>query len=60
MLLLVLAVVAAALMVLFVWPGSTPRIDNRLHPNGIAVLEQVPAGAQHTGQRARRKRSGYV
>jgi pimeloyl-ACP methyl ester carboxylesterase len=42
MLLLVLAVVvAAALVALFIIPGSTPRIDSRAHPNGLATLEPV-------------------
>jgi len=40
--LLVLGVLGAALIALFVIPGSTPRINSRLHPNGLAVLEQVP------------------
>lgn len=40
--LLVIGVVAAALVALFVIRGSTPRIDARLHANGLAVLEQVP------------------
>jgi len=38
--LLVLA--AACVAALFLLPGSTPRISRRLHPNGLAVLEQVP------------------
>jgi len=43
--LLLLGVAAAAFVALFVLvviPGSTPRIDTRLHPRGLAVLEQVP------------------
>ena len=38
------AAVAAvvALFVLFAIRGSTPGIDARLHPNSLAVLEQVP------------------
>ena len=35
------AVVAALVALLFV-PGSTPGIDKRAHPDGLAVLEQVP------------------
>ena len=27
---------------LFLIPGSTPRMDTRRYPNGLAVLEQVP------------------
>ncbi len=42
MLLLVLAALLAVVLVLLLLPGSTPRIDARLHPNGLAVLEQVP------------------
>jgi pimeloyl-ACP methyl ester carboxylesterase len=42
MLLLMLGVVAAALVALFVIPGSTPGIDPRVHPNRLAALEQVP------------------
>jgi len=38
----ILAVVVAALAVLFLIPGSTPRIDTRRHPHSLAVLEQVP------------------
>ncbi len=38
--LLLLALAAVALLLLL--PGSTPRIDRRLHPNGLAVLEQIP------------------
>jgi pimeloyl-ACP methyl ester carboxylesterase len=41
-LLLVLAGVTVALMALFLWPVGTPRIDSRLHPRSLAVLEQVP------------------
>ena len=40
--LLVLGLVVAALVTLFVIPGSTPSIDSRRHPNSLAVLEQVP------------------
>ena len=43
--LLLLAVAAAAFVALFVLvaiPGSTPGIDTRLHPDGLAVLEEVP------------------
>jgi len=35
-------VVIVALVVLFLLPGSTPRIDARVHTNGLAVLERVP------------------
>ena len=35
-------VVLGALAALFLIPGSTPRIDNRLYPNSRALLEQVP------------------
>ena len=41
MLLLWLAI-AAALLALLLLPGSTPAIDARAHPGGLAVLEQVP------------------
>ena len=34
--------VAAGLAALFLVPGSTPRMDRRRYPNGLAVLEQVP------------------
>jgi pimeloyl-ACP methyl ester carboxylesterase len=37
-----LGVVVAALVVLFLIPGSTPKIDTRRHPHSLAVLEQVP------------------
>lgn len=40
--LLILAAIAAAVIALFLIPGSTPRIDARLHPHGLASLEQVP------------------
>ena len=40
--LLVLGVVVAALAALLLIPGSTPGIDARAHPNGLAVLQQVP------------------
>jgi pimeloyl-ACP methyl ester carboxylesterase len=40
--LLALAVVVAALVALLFVRGSTPRIDPRRHPNGLAVLESVP------------------
>jgi len=46
--LLLSGVAAAALVALFVLvviPGSTPGIDTRLHPRGLAVLEQVPVNA---------------
>jgi pimeloyl-ACP methyl ester carboxylesterase len=42
MFLLVLGVVVAALVVLLVIPGSTPKINTRRHANSLAVLEQVP------------------
>ncbi len=42
MLLLLLAVVLLALLFFVLRRGSTPRIDSRLHPHGLAVLEQVP------------------
>ena len=38
----IFAVVIAALAVLFLVPGSTPRIDTRRHPHSLAVLEEVP------------------
>ena len=34
-------VVVAGLAALFLIPGSTPKINTRRHPNGLAVLEQV-------------------
>jgi hypothetical protein len=34
----VFVVVIAALAVLFLVPGSTPRIDARRHPRSLAVL----------------------
>ena len=40
--LLILGVAVAALVILFMIPGSTPRIDPRVHPNCLAVLERVP------------------
>jgi pimeloyl-ACP methyl ester carboxylesterase len=43
--LLVVGVVVAALAALFLVGGSTPRIDSRRHPQGLAVLEQVPVNA---------------
>lgn len=39
--LLWVVVVLAALLLLLVVPGSTPRIDRRLHPRGLATLERV-------------------
>jgi pimeloyl-ACP methyl ester carboxylesterase len=41
MALLVLVVVVGA-AALFLIPGSTPGMDSRRYPNGLAVLEQVP------------------
>src|SRR5512140_1250631 len=41
---LVLGLVIAALAVLVLLPGWTPSIGKRLHPNGLAVLEQVAIG----------------
>jgi hypothetical protein len=41
MVLLVL-VAAAGVAALFLIPGSTPRMDIRRYPDGLAVLEQVP------------------
>src|SRR5688572_31317917 len=38
----ILAVVIAALAVLFLIRGSTPSIDTRQHPNSLGVLEEVP------------------
>ena len=35
-------VVVAALVVLLLVPGSTPGIDRRRHPHGLALLEEVP------------------
>ncbi|MET0163737.1 MAG: alpha/beta hydrolase [Vicinamibacterales bacterium] len=37
----IFAVVIAALAVLFLVPGSTPRIDTRRHPHSLAVLQEV-------------------
>lgn len=37
-----LVVAAAVLLALILLPGSTPRINRRLHPNGLAVLERIP------------------
>ena len=42
MALLVVAALAVALLALFVIGGSTPRIDSRRCPRGLAVLEPVP------------------
>ena len=42
MALVILGMVVAALIVLFLLPGSTPRIDTRRHRHSLAVLEQVP------------------
>ena len=42
MALVILGMVVAALIVLFLIPGSTPRIDTRRHRHSLAVLEQVP------------------
>jgi pimeloyl-ACP methyl ester carboxylesterase len=42
MALVILAVVIAALAVLFLIAGSTPSIDTRQYPNSLAVLEEVP------------------
>lgn len=41
---LVIGLVALALVVWLLIPGSTPPIDRRRHPNGLAVLERVPLG----------------
>ena len=38
----IVGAVLAALVVLFLIPGSTPRIDTRRHPHSLAVLERVP------------------
>ena len=35
-------VLLTAVAALFAIPGSTPKLDERLHPNGLAVLEKVP------------------
>lgn len=40
--LLVLGVLLAILVLVIVHPASTPRIDRRRHPQGLAVLERVP------------------
>ncbi len=40
--LLILGIVVAAVVALFILPGSTPGIDARIHHNGLAVLQQVP------------------
>lgn len=48
MALLVLALVVAAGAALILIPGSTPAIDRRRHPNGIATLERVQVNG--TGQ----------
>lgn len=37
----ILIVGATLLIALFVLPGSTPRIDTRLHPDGLASLEPI-------------------
>jgi len=42
MAILVVGVVVVALLALFLVPGSTPGIDTRRHPDGLAVLERVP------------------
>jgi pimeloyl-ACP methyl ester carboxylesterase len=42
MALLLLGVLIAVVVALFAVPGSTPKIDNRHHPNSVAILEQVP------------------
>jgi pimeloyl-ACP methyl ester carboxylesterase len=39
---LLLGILAATLLVLVLVPGSTPRIDPRRHPSGLAALERVP------------------
>ncbi len=39
---LAIGLVVAALATLFLLRGSTPGIDARLHPDSLAVLEQVP------------------
>ena len=39
---LLVLIVVAGLAALFLIPGSTPRMDIRRYPNGLAVLEQVP------------------
>ncbi len=39
---LVLGLVLVALLVLLLVPGSTPAINKRLHPNGLAHLQRVP------------------
>lgn len=36
------AAVVVATVVLWLVPGSTPRIDRRHHPDSVSVLEQVP------------------
>ena len=40
--LLVLGAAVVALVALTIIPSRTPRIDARVHPNGLAVLQQVP------------------
>ena len=42
MTLLLWLAIAAALLALVLLPGSTPAMDTRAHPDGLAVLEQVP------------------
>lgn len=41
---LLFAALAVALVVLLLLPGSTPRLDRRRYPHGLALLERVPLG----------------
>ena len=42
MLWILLTLMSAALVALFLMPGSTPPLDRRHYPNAISVLERVP------------------